>query len=408
MLRLMRIARLARLARLLRLFRELYLVVTTLAACLRALAWVGVLLATLTYGFGIFLVIALEDWDDSFDDGHPFAVLVKSTYFGNVLLPTYETTREVCAGDPVFNETLQELVVPCTTLVTPAKGAAVFTLFQIITLDGWSDIVRPLMHREPWLLPFILFFLVFGAYGVMNIVVGVVVSNTLEQSQQRQQSQQQVMLNKQRVVLTALKDFFMACDFDGSGTLDLEELKSAFDNPVIARAFRQLDIPASDVEELFRALDVDDSGDITFDEFINGCMRLKSPPDRKDHMKLSMDLRRGIVLSSRFCDRCDRVQSGLQHTTATLNVVFAELRKHAQQSDDVVMARRKQGKVFKPTTTEAPRGARLETESKQTVAMMRAAQDRRLALAAKVKAAQMSTGSTKAGSISNASGSPGR
>jgi voltage-gated sodium channel len=50
---------------------------------------------------------------------------------------------------------------------------ALFTLFQIMTLDAWSEIVRPLMAVYPWAGLFFIAFIVTTVFVLLSIIIGV-------------------------------------------------------------------------------------------------------------------------------------------------------------------------------------------------------------------------------------------
>ncbi len=54
-------------------------------------------------------------------------------------------------------------------------GASVFTLFQIMTGDGWSDVVRKLMVHNPWAWLFFVPFIVLTSFAVLNLFIAVIV-----------------------------------------------------------------------------------------------------------------------------------------------------------------------------------------------------------------------------------------
>ncbi len=52
------------------------------------------------------------------------------------------------------------------------------TLFQIVTLEAWaSEVMRPLMVDVPWAWIYFVLFILFGTFIVMNLIVGVIVTN---------------------------------------------------------------------------------------------------------------------------------------------------------------------------------------------------------------------------------------
>ena len=56
-------------------------------------------------------------------------------------------------------------------------GASLFTLFQLMTLDDWANIVKPAMEISPWSLVFFLPFIVLSTFVVLNLFIGVIVES---------------------------------------------------------------------------------------------------------------------------------------------------------------------------------------------------------------------------------------
>ncbi|NBN64290.1 ion transporter [Microvirga tunisiensis] len=56
-------------------------------------------------------------------------------------------------------------------------GRTTYTLFQIMTLEGWSDgIVRPVMEVHPYAWAFFIPFILCTAFTVLNLFIGIIVS----------------------------------------------------------------------------------------------------------------------------------------------------------------------------------------------------------------------------------------
>merc|ERR1719379_662719 len=59
-------------------------------------------------------------------------------------------------------------------------GGAMFTLFTIVTLEGWADIARAVWETEKWFMTFvILIFIMLCSFAVLNTVLAVIVEHTL-------------------------------------------------------------------------------------------------------------------------------------------------------------------------------------------------------------------------------------
>ena len=55
-------------------------------------------------------------------------------------------------------------------------GASFFTLFQIMTLEGWADMAREMMQSHPATWIFFLVFILSTTFAVLNLFIGVIVS----------------------------------------------------------------------------------------------------------------------------------------------------------------------------------------------------------------------------------------
>jgi len=75
---------------------------------------------------------------------------------------------------------------------------SVLTLFQIVTLEAWaSDVMRPVMSKAPYAWIYFVSFVLVGTFVILNLLVGVIVSNVeraqqLERQQDEEQEQQQL------------------------------------------------------------------------------------------------------------------------------------------------------------------------------------------------------------------------
>ena len=56
-------------------------------------------------------------------------------------------------------------------------GAAFFTLFQLMTLDDWANIVKPAMEASPFAMLYFFPFIVVATFVVLNLFIGVIVES---------------------------------------------------------------------------------------------------------------------------------------------------------------------------------------------------------------------------------------
>jgi voltage-gated sodium channel len=56
-------------------------------------------------------------------------------------------------------------------------GAALLTLFQIVTLEGWVDVMEKAMEAQPWAWVYFVTFVLIGTFVVLNLFIAVVINN---------------------------------------------------------------------------------------------------------------------------------------------------------------------------------------------------------------------------------------
>lgn len=245
-MRVVRLLRLARIFRLLRFFKELWLLVAGVLNALRTLMWTWMFVLLIIYIFGL---VATRMLGQEYGDKDPNM----REYFGTV-------------------------------------SASMFTFFQVVTLEGWSDVARESMDHEPsmWIL-FILFISI-TTFAIMNVVTAVIVENTLDQAM-LQKGDISKKLDKERLkALTKLYEVFQVADLNGDGELTKDEFLSALSNPDVMINLHAVEIDLRSAEGLFDIMDYDDSGHLDVTEFIEGCMRARGDAKAKDVLAVQCDL----------------------------------------------------------------------------------------------------------------------
>lgn len=77
-------------------------------------------------------------------------------------------------------------------------GSSSLTLFQVLTLDSWAGVVRPVMEVYPWAWMFFVPFIIVAAFTVLNLFLAVIVDSM--------QSLQSVTSGGQRPDVAAAED----------------------------------------------------------------------------------------------------------------------------------------------------------------------------------------------------------
>ncbi len=88
-------------------------------------------------------------------------------------------------------------------------GRSLFTLFQIMTMEGWADIARAVMVQQPLAWIFFLVFILVSTFTVLNLFIAVVVNAMQEQvaadMQAEEQAREQVAHDERRQLLDEVR-----------------------------------------------------------------------------------------------------------------------------------------------------------------------------------------------------------
>merc|ERR1719335_486606 len=159
---------------------------------------------------------------------------------------------------------------------------SMFTLFQLMTLDTWADLIaRPIMKTQPELGLFFVFFVTVGVFVVMNLITAVIVENAFAIAKDDQE--QAAKLNERNKIreLKSLSELFQEIDTDGSGKLTKKEFLTALGNPRVSHKLLLLEMTKEDLIEAWDLLD-DGDGELDISEFAGGLRRMKGEAKAKD------------------------------------------------------------------------------------------------------------------------------
>merc|ERR1719454_1955799 len=138
------------------------------------------------------------------------------------------------------------------------------------------------MKKQPAMVVFFVIFIAISSFGLLNIVVGVVVESTLSTSEKDDNKIKRAQERDRQRVFDHLREIFEAADEDGSGTLTLSEVQKAINKPEIYNKLKMIEFPVEDPKQVFMLPDYDNTCELSIDEFISGCIRMKGTAKSKD------------------------------------------------------------------------------------------------------------------------------
>jgi len=242
-LRILRMLRMLRLVKFLKLFKELWLLVHGLVKAVSVLSWVMVLIIIVVYVAALFMTSVV---------GHECDVVY--------------TSFADC--DEMFG------TIP----------KSMYTLFQVITLESWSmAVARPVLREKPALIIFFVFFLYITTFGLLNVVTGVIVDQTLQSSQENTDNVHTYYEKQREEQLPLLIELFQGVDIDGSGEVDLDEFLDTCEKDEAQSRFIKFGLqvhPREAAQRLFEALDYDANEKIKDTELVERTSHLLSDGSR--------------------------------------------------------------------------------------------------------------------------------
>ena len=72
-------------------------------------------------------------------------------------------------------------------------GAALFTLFQIMTLEGWADIAREIQQTHPYAWTFFIVYILISTFAVLNLFIAVI-ADAMQKSEESMEHELQASI----------------------------------------------------------------------------------------------------------------------------------------------------------------------------------------------------------------------
>jgi len=243
-----RLFRFVRVVRKIPLFKEVVLLISGLTDSARTLFWTIVVLLFITYIFAVFGVVLI------------------STYIAEMSLEATSAQDVKALGQ------LEEEIGGVDRLM--------YTLIQLLTLDSWNGIARPLVHYMTWTWLFFYAYIAIAVVVLMNLVTAVIVENALASSAKDAERQLALKEAHQNKAFEKIQVIFQMIDENGDGAVSMEEFTAAMDKPQVTNQLQLLDFKPDDCKLIFDLLDTGD-GVLSLDEFFGGLSQMKGAAHAK-------------------------------------------------------------------------------------------------------------------------------
>merc|ERR1719191_547403 len=111
-------------------------------------------------------------------------------------------------------------------------------------------------------------------FAIIRVITAIFLKETLAAAEADREMKMAEKKLQRDAYIRSLQTLFNELDTDGGGHLSLEEVRAMMKDPRVEIWMSVLDLEVHEVEDLFSLLDTGD-GEISFDEFMGGLMRLK-------------------------------------------------------------------------------------------------------------------------------------
>jgi len=234
MFRALRICRLVRAARVLTVIHELYLLIGGFASAMKSMFWGFVMMVMLLMICSILAVKLVHPVSMTIDYG--------GTYGGD------EWCREA------FSSVLLSFLLFFQTVVAG---------------DSWGFCALSVITEAPQLFPLFAGVLFTIQVGFLNLILAVIVDRA---AQAREDDHKQKLFEKRQAEMSAETTLLSICetiDADKSGDMTRSEVLHAFDNnDTFAKQLELMNIDRETLDDVFKCMDKDGSGTVSYAEFI--------------------------------------------------------------------------------------------------------------------------------------------
>jgi voltage-gated sodium channel len=256
---LLRTARLFKLLRLVKViktihgFESLALLLTTLRACVKILAWSS----TLLFSFQVLIAFVI------------FFVL-EETYF---LQPgvTFEEQRQVFEYFGSFSRVM-------------------LSMFEM-TLANWPPVCRLLVENiNEWFMIFFVTHKLIIGFAVIGVINGVFMQETLKVASSDDAIMMRTKEQEVKTYSRKIQRLFYAADASHDGKIDVQEFVEIVADPQILTWLSSMDLPVRDPELLFNLLDSEGCGKISMEVLVKNALKLRGSAKSVDVLGLKKQL----------------------------------------------------------------------------------------------------------------------
>jgi hypothetical protein len=134
-----------------------------------------------------------------------------------------------------------------------------------------ADVYEPLITQDPFFAPVFIILWIVISVALMNLVTAVIVDSAIERQKSSDETKRNDMRKKVKLLTPHIETLFDELDGSGDGAIEVAEL--TLKNVHMPKELKHI-ITEDKLKDLFQFLDMDGSGTVEKDEFVDGIMHL--------------------------------------------------------------------------------------------------------------------------------------
>jgi hypothetical protein len=157
------------------------------------------------------------------------------------------------------------------------------TLIMAITGgDDWGSIERPLAGAAPFYGVGFVIYIAIMIFGTLNVITGIFVEGAIQKARSDRELKLAAEVDRHRNMIRQLMHLFKELDDDESGTITFEEWDGFTRSKDAKAALALLGLDVARTNDIFQLIDLDNSSEIDLREFVVGCMQLQGSAQSVD------------------------------------------------------------------------------------------------------------------------------
>jgi len=279
-LRIVRLLRILRVFRIVRFLKQLYLLAFGFAEAIGAVFWITILMMGSIYVLSLVLVRTLGRTGS--EDPHHKLLTHKFSNIPNAMM----------------------------------------TLFELMSAPNFVD-YQPLVMDRPIFGCFLVLYILFGSWGMIALLTGVVQHSMFVDSQVRMEQDRVDREAKRGTVVDQCEALFGQASVNDAGEASVEEIKALM--PYVEQVFQRLRIPYDqhDLANIVTLMDQDASGLISKEEFLHGILSLSEGLRAFSIQEICHNLA-GVYASVKSCENYSKEAKEINTSTASVHQIIVD------------------------------------------------------------------------------------